>query len=244
VPITIELPDLKSQSNFNLARWAEILADPRLATLPDRIETDRHGHILMSPPPGFQHSRHQGRIIGLLNELLRDGNTLPECPLSTADGVKAIDVAWLAPERPESRSEAILLTEAPEICVEILSPSNSSTEINEKRALYFDAGAKEVWLCDRNSRMTFFAAEGQLERSGLCPDFPLEIDLEQRPLNKLQEQLLVAYDQLVKTPEDRTRLEKTNPELVAERDRIVAAQKRALLARETKRAVRSQKKTR
>jgi hypothetical protein len=49
VPITIELPDLKSQTAFNLARWAEILADPRLAKLPERIETDRHGHILMTP---------------------------------------------------------------------------------------------------------------------------------------------------------------------------------------------------
>ena len=47
MPITIELPDLNSQTRFNLNRWAEILADPVLAKLPNRIETDRHGHILM-----------------------------------------------------------------------------------------------------------------------------------------------------------------------------------------------------
>jgi len=41
VPITIELPAAKSQTSFNLARWAELSADPRLARLPDRIETDR-----------------------------------------------------------------------------------------------------------------------------------------------------------------------------------------------------------
>jgi hypothetical protein len=80
--------------------------------------------------------------------------------------------------------------------------------------------------------MTFFADNGQLERSQLCPDFPLELDLSQRPINKLQEQLLVAYNQLVKTPEDRARLEKENPDLVAERDRIVTTQKRALLAQQ------------
>lgn len=233
--LTIELPSLASQTAFNLERWSQILADPELAKLPYRIETDQYGHILMSPPPAFTHSHRQSVIAALLFELLPGGLALPECPVSTAAGVKAIDVAWLAPDRPESRAEAILLTESPEICVEIVSPSNSNAEINEKRALYFDAGAKEVWLCDRNNRMTFFAAEGQLERSGLCPDFPLEINLEQRPINKLQEQLLAAYDQLVKTPEDRKRLEKTNPELVAERDRIVTAQKRG---------VRSQKRTR
>jgi hypothetical protein len=60
VPITIELPDLASQTGFNLARWTEILGDPDLAKLPDRIETDRHGHILMTPPPGFRHSERQG----------------------------------------------------------------------------------------------------------------------------------------------------------------------------------------
>ena len=53
---------------------------------PNRVETDRRGHILMSPPPAFRHSRRQGHLIHLLNELLPDGRTLPECPLSTADG--------------------------------------------------------------------------------------------------------------------------------------------------------------
>jgi hypothetical protein len=33
VPITIEFPDLETQTSFNLARWKEILADPELAKL-------------------------------------------------------------------------------------------------------------------------------------------------------------------------------------------------------------------
>jgi hypothetical protein len=77
-----------------------------------------------------------------------------------------------------------------------------------------------------------FRRRGELNRSRLCPDFPVLLDLSQRPINKLQEQLLAAYNQLVKTPEDRARLEKENPDLVAERDRIVTAQKRALLAQQ------------
>ena len=60
VPITIEMPERVSQTKFNLERWAEILTDPALAKLPNRIETDRHGHILMSPPPAFRHSRRPG----------------------------------------------------------------------------------------------------------------------------------------------------------------------------------------
>src|SRR6516225_2395693 len=172
VPISIKLPDLKLQTAFNLARWAELCSDPRLAKFPDRIETDRHGHILMTPPPGFRHSRRQDTIIGLLHQLLPNGQTLPECAVSTADGVKALDVAWLDPGRPELNLEPALLTRAPEICVEILSPSNTQAEINEKRVLYFDAGATEVWICNLDGSMSFFVRlDHQVPTSSFCPDF-------------------------------------------------------------------------
>ena len=36
----------------------------------------------------------------------------------------------------------VALERAPEICVEVLSPSNSKPEMEEKRALYFEAGGK------------------------------------------------------------------------------------------------------
>jgi Uma2 family endonuclease len=173
VPITIELPERLSQTKFNRERWAEILMEPALAKLPNRVETDRHGHILMSPPPAFRHSRRQGDIIHLLNELLPDGRTLPECPLSTADGVKAIDVAWLTSHRLEIDEDPQLLTSAPEICIEIFSPSNSPSEINEKRALYFDAGAAEVWVCALDGSISFFVSPGHpIPASLICPAFP------------------------------------------------------------------------
>ena len=48
--LMIELPPQEAQRNFNLRRWAELLDDPELAKIEGRIETDRHGHIIMSPP--------------------------------------------------------------------------------------------------------------------------------------------------------------------------------------------------
>ena len=173
MPITIELPDLDSQTEFNLARWAEVLADPTLARLPHRIETDQHGHILMSPPPAPIHGQRQAHIAGLLRQFLPDGIAFSECPLSTAGGVKAIDVTWLAPERPENISQLTLFERAPEICVEIVSPSNSRSEINEKRALYFDAGAAEVWVCALDGSVSFFVSpDHHLPTSSICPSFP------------------------------------------------------------------------
>jgi len=55
---------LKNLFNGNLKRWGELLADLDLARLPDRIETNRHGHILMSTPPAPAHSDQQSEIAG------------------------------------------------------------------------------------------------------------------------------------------------------------------------------------
>ena len=54
-----------------------------------------------------------------------------------------------------------------------LSPSNSLAEMNEKRALYFEAVAHEVWICGLDGKMEFFASPGQqVAASRLCPLFP------------------------------------------------------------------------
>jgi Uma2 family endonuclease len=173
VPITIQLPDLKSQTTFNLARWSELLADPLLARLPNRIESDRHGHVLMTPPPGFLHSDRQSQMFALLLQLLPEGRPFSECPLSTADGVKGLDLAWLASDRPELQNRPVVLTCAPEICVEILSPSNTQSEIDERRALYFDADATEVWICNLDGSITFFVSPDRQQSTSLfCPAFP------------------------------------------------------------------------
>ena len=75
--------------------------------------------------------------------------------------------------RPELIERPLVLTRAPEICIEILSPSNTPAEINEKRALYFDAGAAEVWICNLDGSMSFLLGpDHQAPTSALCPEFP------------------------------------------------------------------------
>ena len=64
---------------------------------------------------------------------------------------------------------------APEICVEVKSPSNTTGELLEKKPLYFKAGAWEVWIWEQSGRMLFFDAASPLERSALCPDFPATV---------------------------------------------------------------------
>jgi len=46
---------------------------------------------------------------------------------------------------------------APDLAIEILSPSNTAIEMEEKRCLYRDAGVREYWVVDpKNSRVTAY----------------------------------------------------------------------------------------
>ena len=174
-------PPLKAsaRAEFFLQRWNDFLADPELLRRPERFEIDAFGHFLMSPPPDALHRKQGFRITALLEALLPGDGAYPEQSILTPEGIRIADAIWISPSRLHelSRSPNQPLSPAPDICVEILSSSNSQAEIDHKRALYFAAGAREVWICDRDSHIRFFAPQGQLERSALCPKFPGRIEL-------------------------------------------------------------------
>ncbi|MEO8350480.1 MAG: Uma2 family endonuclease [Chthoniobacteraceae bacterium] len=176
--LSIELPVRTDQTKFNVQRWTELIADDELGrqleNIPGRIETDRHGYIIMQPPPGYSHGGYQFEIGSLLKDLLPHGRVSTESPVSTADGVKGIDVTWISRTRLEAIGEKECLTQAPEICVEVLSPSNTQREMAEKKTLLFAAAAREVWFCDGTGRMTFYTSPGSRgqKSSKLCPNFP------------------------------------------------------------------------
>jgi Uma2 family endonuclease len=177
--LTIALPTQREQTAFNLRRWSELLSDPELAKIEGRIETDRHGHIIMSPPPAPSHGSYQSEIAHLLREVMSEGRVISECPISTADGVKAADVAWASPECMRNLGNRACFPQAPEICVEVLSPGNTQSEIEEKTALYFDAGAKEVWVCTGSGAMRFYelGKSQPMKNSRLCLKFPKQVKL-------------------------------------------------------------------
>jgi len=49
--------------------------------------------------------------------------------------------------------------------------------MTEKSQLYFEAGAKEVWLCNEDGVMRFFNTQQELTRSELVPEFPEKVDI-------------------------------------------------------------------
>ena len=177
--LSIELPTQQSIAEANVRRWKELSADPKFARLDERVETDRFGHVIVSPPPTADHGSYQFRIGVLLDQHMKAGRVITECPVSTADGVKAADVAWASTECLHELGNKPCFIRAPEICVEVVSPGNSEAEIREKTLLYFDAGAKEVWHCTAGGQMTFLESSGSkpLERSRFCPEFPKQVTL-------------------------------------------------------------------
>jgi Uma2 family endonuclease len=113
-----------------LNRWEEIVSHvPDLfEDNPERIETDAFGNILMSPPPGYHHQKCCFRIASLLEKLLPGNGTVLEQYVLTDEGIRMPDVIWLSPERVEKYPDQPI-SPAPDICVEVRSPSNAIREL-------------------------------------------------------------------------------------------------------------------
>ena len=151
--------------------WQEVIEKPELQDLPFKIELTETGQILMTPVKVL-HAAFQGEIEHLLRRLKQDGLALPECAVATRKGTKVADVAWISYERFARIRHETEAPIAPEICVEILSASNTAEEMREKALLFFEKEAQEFWLCTEEGQMSFYNRTGQLARSLLVPDFP------------------------------------------------------------------------
>jgi len=172
--LQIQLPEHRDGLAYHRQRWAEVVADPQFADVAETIETNVFGQIIMSPPPGGEHCRKQYIIARELEKRLGDV-AFAECPVLTADGTKVMDAAWFSPSRYANVKGQQAFEIGPEICVEVLSPRNTDTEMRIKRELYFNAGAIECWTCDLDGKMTFChrdSPDAPIASSQLCPDFP------------------------------------------------------------------------
>ena len=128
-------------------------------------------------PAKLYHSALQIRIAIILERLLDNGLALSECAIKTKKGTKVADVAWVSSAVWKKIKDSAEASIAPEICVEITSTSNTQKEMSEKSQLYFEAGAKEVWLCNEQGQLSFFNSEHALIHSELAPQFPEKVDV-------------------------------------------------------------------
>lgn len=154
--------------------WQEVIEHPTLQNLPFKIELNEYGKIEMSPASN-RHGRLQSKINSLFEKHGSEGEIYLECSINTRKGVKVADVAWASKTFFDRYGEQTPLPMAPDICAEILSPSNCKTEMLEKIDLYLAKGAKEVWLCDDDGNIEIHTPAGVVERSTLVVGFPSNI---------------------------------------------------------------------
>jgi Uma2 family endonuclease len=110
--------------------------------------------VPMSPPPGFEHGETIGNITFLVTRFVRahrlghatgaeTGYRLRRNP----DTVRAPDFAFVARGRvTPDMDRTRYLDLAPDLVVEVVSPSDSAADINTKVLAYLDAGVRLVWV--------------------------------------------------------------------------------------------------
>ena len=165
------MPTTAFKAQKHQERWNEIVRDPALRDLPYKVEINNRGQIVLSPHTAY-HARQRKAVMTHLDTLLPEGEAYQEYPVATAEGTKQVDVMWASEEREREMQETgDPPTLAPEICVEVLSDSNTWAEMEEKRSLYLKVGAEEVWVVTEGGNVRFFADE-ELEESELVSGFP------------------------------------------------------------------------
>ena len=121
------------------------------------------GVIVAEPFPTHDHDRTFRRVLRLLGDFAEShelGEVFGETGYVLArdpDTVRGPDVSFISRERLRGFDGARLFSGAPDLAVEILSPSNRRGEMHAKVADYLAAGARLVWVVDpkRNSVTTY-----------------------------------------------------------------------------------------
>lgn len=147
-------------------RWAEVLQDKSLQDLPYKIELNERGNLELTPASN-RHGQLQAAMAAQLRQQIPHGDVISECSVETAKGVKVADVAWCSVAFIKQHGFETPYTEAPELCVEILSPSNRPADMGDKVKLYFAAGAHEVWLVSEQGAIAMYDCNGPVNQSGL-----------------------------------------------------------------------------
>ncbi len=102
------------------------------------------------------------------------------------DSIIAADVAFVSKERlATAETLEKFFPFAPDLAVEVLSPSNTGNEIDDKIAFYFAAGARLVWIVNPKRRtvavysseveVRIFGEAETLEGGDVLPGFSYEL---------------------------------------------------------------------
>jgi Uma2 family endonuclease len=114
-----------------------------------------HGELVRVNRPKLKHILIQSRLLDLLKQAIPNMfvaveflfRALPEYEFRGAD------VAVVSQERIKQADPEDALQGAPELVVDVLSPSNTGSEINDREKLCLENGSREFWVVDPDLRL-------------------------------------------------------------------------------------------
>jgi Uma2 family endonuclease len=117
------------------------------------------GRIIPMSPTGGEHGNVESNVSFCLRDFVKPrylGWVMTgEVGIYTKrdpDSVRAADVVFISREKLPDGPPKGFLTVAPELVVEVVSPSDSQHELETKVAEYLDAGTLWVWLVDPGTK--------------------------------------------------------------------------------------------
>lgn len=154
-----------------------VLSD-RIYTVKDYMELDdgnRYeligGELILVPRPRPKHQRVNGKIFNQFENFLKQnpvGEVIQEVDVHLGEEIVAPDLLFIAKERLDIVSE-LNITGAPDLVVEILSPSTAIVDRKKKSKLYLVGGVKEYWLVDADQQLVevFMAKKNEWRWAGV-----------------------------------------------------------------------------
>ncbi|MBV9267727.1 MAG: Uma2 family endonuclease [Acidobacteriaceae bacterium] len=115
----------------------------------------RHGEVVAVTRPKLKHKLVQRNLRRLLEEIAEPTSyvdtEMPFRPLPEYELWEA-DVAYVSPARFAEADPEDNVRGAPDLVIEVLSPSNTVDEMIERERICLENGAREFWVVDQKRR--------------------------------------------------------------------------------------------
>jgi Uma2 family endonuclease len=152
-----------------------------------------NGRVVEMPLHGFEHGEIVGRVFGHLREHVQrsgSGSVVVEVGFVLSvpgdpERVRGPDIAYVSQKRLLGYRPEGFFMGAPDLAVEVISPSNTMSDIQQKVRDYLDAGAHLVWLLAPQARtVTVYRTDGSarllrdhetLEGEDVLPGFSIPL---------------------------------------------------------------------
>jgi Uma2 family endonuclease len=136
------------------------------------------GVLFVSPPPGRRHQRALTRLAELLDEVCPEDLAVLWPPyvvrMSPDTELRPdLQVAW------EVDIEDEVVLDAPELVVEVVDPSTTINDLNNKKAAYARMGVPHYWVLDpARPSLLAYHLDGERYRQAVkvCAEEPFETD--------------------------------------------------------------------